>query len=211
MTGSEDMRAHPPFRPMEPMPMMAEGAVYSPEDEQHRMEQARLRAEFHEQQLAQWEAQQQELAETSEQKARFNANLNELGMKIRNAVLRLTREQESLAREEQELAKITECLKRHLTILSALEPGDWNPEGVRDKLREALPRLEHAENDFNEAYVIGRSFRHTNVFRHKPGKGNGFGLTWKHMAAELARGLAFHLPLFLLLLVSWLIYQHALS
>ncbi len=207
MIGTGDTRADKPYRQMELNPQMADGVAHSPENVQHQMEQARQQAEFYEQQRAQWEAQRQELAESSEQKAFFDASLNEVGMKLHNAVVRMEHELESMSREQQELAQVTDCLKRHLQILSALQPRNWSPEGFKDRLREALPKLDRAENDFNEAYTLGRRFRHTQVFLHKPGEEGRHGLTWKKMGEELARGLAFHLPLFLLLLISWLIYH----
>ncbi len=196
---------------MELNPQMADDPSHAPENVQHQMEQARQQAEFYEQQRAQWEAQRQELAESSEQKAFFDASLNEVGMKLHNAVVRMERELESMGREQQELAQVTECLKRHLQILSALKPRNWSPEGFKDRLREALPKLDRAENDFNEAYALGRRFRHTKVFLNKPGEESQQGLSWKRMGEELARGLAFHLPLFLLLLASWLIYHYAIA
>ncbi len=196
---------------MELNPQMADGVTHSPENVQHQMEQARQQAEFYEQQRAQWEAQRQELAQNSEQKALFDASLNEVGMKLHNAVLRMERELESMTREQQELTQVTECLKRHLQILSALQPRNWSPEGFKDRLREALPKLDRAENDFNEAYTLGRQFRHTDVFLHKPGEEERRGLGMAHIGEELARGLAFHLPLFLLLLASWLIYHFLIA
>ncbi len=209
MTGIGDTRADKPYRQMELNPQMADGAVHSPENVQHQMEQARQQAEFYEQQRAQWEAQRQELAESSEQKAFFDASLNEVGMKLHNAVVRMEHELESMAREQQELAQVTDCLKRHLQILSALQPRNWSPEGFKERLREALPKLDRAENDFNEAYALGKRFRHTRVFLNKPGEEAHQGLSWRNIRDELARGLAFHLPLFLLLLATWLIYHFA--
>ncbi len=211
MIGTGAPRTDKPYRQMELNPQMADGAAHSPENVQHQMEQARQQAEFYEQQRAQWEAQRLELAENSEQKALFDADLNELGMKLHNAVVRLDRELESMDREQQELTQMTECLKRHLQILSALQPRNWSPEGFRDRLREAQPKLYRAANDFDEAYSIGRQFRHTNVFHHKPGEEKHEGLTLTHIGQELVRGLAFHIPLFLLLLASWLIYHFAIA
>ncbi len=205
MIGTGDSRTDKQYRQMELNPQMADGVAHSPENVKHQMEQARQQAEFYEQQRAQWEAQRQELAQNSEQKALFDASLNEVGMKLHNAVVRMERELESMTREQQELGQVTECLKRHLQILSALQPRNWSPEGFKDRLREALPKLDRAENDFNEAYALGRQFRHTDVFLHKPGAEERQGLTWSHIGEELARGLAFHLPLFLLILISWLI------
>ncbi len=211
MTGTGDIRADKPYRQMELNPQMADGLAHSPENVQHQMEQARQQAAFYEQQRAQWEAQRQELAENSERKASFDADLNEVGMKLHNAVVRMERELESMGREQQELTQVVECLKRHLQILSALQPRNWSPEGFRDRLREAWPKLDRAENDFNEAYALGRQFRHTQVFLHKPGEEKRSGLTWRQLGAELARGLAFHLPLFLLLLLTWLTYLFVMA
>ncbi len=211
MIGTGNARTDKPYRQMELNPQMADGTAHSPENVHHQMEQARQQAEFYEQQRAQWEAQRLELAENSEQKALFDDYLNEVGMKLHNAVLRMERELESMTREQQELTQVTECLKRHLQILSALQPRNWSPEGFRDRLREARPKLERAENDFNEAYALGRQFRHTDVFLHKPGEEEREGLTWRHIGEELARGLAFHLPLFLLLLISWLVCHFFLA
>ncbi len=193
------------YRQMELNPQMADGAAHSPENVTRQMEQARQQAEFYEQQRAQWEAQRRELEVNSERKALFDANLNEVGMKLHNAVGRLERELESMGREREEIVQFNECLKRHLQILSALQPKNWSPEGFEARLREALAKLDRAESDFDEAYSIGRNFRHTRVFLHKPGEEPVDGVTWKKLGREMLRGLAFHLPLFLLLLVTWIV------
>ncbi len=194
------------YRQMELNPQMADDPSHSPENARRQVEQARQQVEFYEQQRAQWEAQQRTLEQNSEQKALFTASVNEVGVKINNAVDRLTRELESMTREQQELSQMTECLRRHLQILSALQPANWSPEGFTERLREALPKLDRAENDFHEAYAIGREFRHTRVFLNKPGEVPEQGLSWAKIRDELLRGLAFHLPLFLLLLISWGIF-----
>ena len=195
---------------MELNPQMADGVTHSPENVQRQMEQARQQAEFYEQQRAQWEAQRKELAENSEQKELFDADLNEVGMKLHNAVVRMERELESMNREQQELAQVNDCLKRHLQILSSLQPRNWSPEGFRERLHEALPKLTRAENDFNEAYALGRKMRHTDVLHHKPGEVEEHSLSWASLRAELAKGLAFHLPLFLLLLASYLLVRYVI-
>ena len=115
-------------------------------------------------------------------------------------------------KEQREVEAVNECFKRHLQILSALKPQNWSTDGFQDRVREALPKLDRAENDFNEAYSMGRRFRHTDTFFHKPGEQEEGGLRWKDIRDQLAKGLAFHLPLFMLLLVTWLIYlwvQHS--
>ena len=97
-------------------------------------------------------------------------------------------------------------------VYTTIYPTRGIPETIKERLREALPKLDRADNDFHEAYACGREYRHTTVFRNKPGEEEQkekFGM--KHLREEMLRGLAFHLPLFLLLLITWGIYALASS
>lgn len=194
------------YRQMELNPRMADGEMHSPEQVWQQMEQARQQAEFYEAQRDQWEAQRRELEESNEKKVLFNDSLNEIGMKLHNAVRRLEKELESMKREYGEITQINECLKRHLQILSSMQPQNWSTEGFGDRLREAMPKLERAENDFEEAYASASRFRHTRIFRHKPGVDSRVKASWEHLLSELLKGFFFHLPLFILLLLTWGIY-----
>ena len=208
----DDRRAEGGYKQMELNPHAADGEMHSPDRVRMRVEQARKQAEYFEQQRINLETQRRELELSNEQKAIFSANLNEVGMKLHNAVRRLELELESMDKEQREVEAVNECFKRHLQILSALKPQNWSTDGFQDRVREALPKLDRAENDFNEAYSMGRRFRHTDTFFHKPGEQEEGGLRWKDIRDQLAKGLAFHLPLFMLLLVTWLIYlwvQHS--
>ena len=201
-----EYRGEPTYRQMELNPQAADGEMHSPERVRIRVEQAKQQAEFYEQQRVQLETQRRELELSNEQKAKFNADLNEVGMKLHNAVRRLEQEMESMEREQREIERVSTCFKRHLQILSALQPQNWSTEGFQDRLREALPKLDRAENDFEEAYSMGPNFRHTQTFLHKPGVIDKQGLNWSAVKEQLVKGLAFHFPLFLLLLITWLVY-----
>lgn len=202
----DERRAGTVYKQMELNPQAADGEMHSPDQVRLRVEQARKQAEYFEQQRISLETQRRELELSNEQKALFSANLNEVGMKLHNAVRRLEQELESMDKEQREIEAVNECFKRHLQILSALKPQNWSTEGFQDRLREALPKLDRAENDFDEAYNMGRRFRHTDTFRYKPGEYEQNDLNWKTVRDQLAKGLAFHLPLFILLLITWLIY-----
>ena len=206
-----DKRGEPTYRQMELNPQAADGEMHSPERVRMRVEQARQQAEFYEQQRMQLETHRRELELSNEQKAMFSANLNEVGMKLHNAVRRLEQELESMDREQREVEQVAECFKRHLQILSALQPQNWSTEGFQDRLREALPKLDRAENDFEEAYSMGQHFRHTQTFRHKPGGVDREGLSWELVKTHFVKGLVFHLPLFVLLLITWLVYLWVVS
>ena len=184
------------YRQMELTPRIADGEIHSPEHMRQQVEQARQQAEY-------YEAQQRELEESSERKTLFNESLNEVGMKLHNAVRRIERELDSMNREQAEIEQINECLKRHLQILSSMRPQTWSTEGFNERLNEAIPKLDRAINDFEEAYAMPGRYRHTDAFRYKPGSDERQGIDWADLKIRAAQGFFFHLPLFLLLLITW--------
>ena len=194
------------YRQMELNPRIADGEMHSPEQVRQQMEQARQQAEFYEAQRVQWETQRRELEESNEKKALFNESLNEVGLQLHNAMRRLEKELESMERETREVKQVKECLTQHLKILSSMQPQTWSTEGFSERLREAMPKLERAANDFEEAYAAASHYRHTSIFRHKPGAAERRGPDWASIKAQLVHGFFFHLPLFLLLLLSWGVY-----
>ncbi len=190
------MKQSTSYRQMELNPRIADGELHSPEQMRQQVEQARQQAEY-------FEAQRRELEESTEKKTLFNESLNEIGMKLHNAVRRLEKELESMDREQSEIEQINECLKRHLQILSALRPHNWSSEGFHERLNEAMPKLDRAINDFEEAYACPSRYRHTDTFRYKPGTEQQQGIDWETIRNKMAQGFFFHLPLFLLLLITW--------
>lgn len=198
------MQGEPRHRQMELNPRTADGEMHSPEQVRRQVEEARQRAEY-------YAAQQQALEQSNEQKALFTEGLNALGMRLHNAVNRLERELQSMDREQEEVQRVYECLRSHLQILSAMQPQTWSTEGFANRLNEAIIKLERAENDFNEAYIGANRYHHTKVFHNKPGIEEKEGISWKKVGEHLLNGLAFHLPLFLLILISWTIYTFCIA
>lgn len=178
----------------------------SPEQMREQMETARRQMEFYENQHAEWEKQQSQLNESREHCKEFETELNRVGTLVGTATERLKDELESMEREHDRLARIHGCLSRHLTILSSLRPQECPPEHFRQYVAETLPKLLRAEDDFHEAYYGAENYRHTKVLLDKPGEERKSEFNWSVLRLELAKGLAFHLPLFLLLLLTWLIY-----
>lgn len=197
------MKQQVSYRQMELNPRIADGEMHSPEQMRQQVEQARQQVEFYEAQRVQWEAQSRELEANTQKKLLFNDTLNEIGMKLHNAVRRIDKELESMQREQAEIEQINECLKRHLQILSAMQPENWSTEGFSNRLQEAMPKLDRAINDFEEAYSGPGRYRHTDIFRHKPGVEERQGIDWAGIRNQLVKGFYFHLPLFLLLLITW--------
>lgn len=195
-----------PYRQMELDPKYGDSELHSPANVNHQVEAAKAQAQFYEQQRRQWEEQRLELEQVNQKKALFTASLNEIGLSIHNAQRRIEQEMASIDREYHELEHVRECLQQHLRVLSALQPETWSTEGLNERLREALPKLDRAENDLHEAYYMGKKMRHTQVFDAKPGEQEKSGFDWRGIVAELARGFFFHLPLFGLLLLTWLVW-----
>lgn len=190
------MKQSTAYRQMELNPRMADGEMYTPEQMRQQVEQARQQAEY-------FDAQRRELEESTEKKTLFNESLNEIGMKLHNAVRRIDHELDSMKREQEEIAQINACLKSHLQILSSMRPQNWSTEGFHERLNEALPKLDRAINDFEEAYAGPPRYRHTEIFRYKPGIEERRGIDWAGIRSKTAQGFFFHLPLFLLLLITW--------
>ncbi len=191
------------YRQMELDPKYGDGDLHRPANVDNQMEAAKAQAMFYEQQRRQWEEQRIELEQVNQKKALFLASLNEVGLSIHNAQRRIEQEMASIDREYHELEHVRECFQQHLRVLSSLQPETWSTEGLNERLREALPKLDRAENDLNEAYFLGKKMRHTHLFDSKPGAVEKQGTDWKAIVGELARGFFFHLPLFLLLLATW--------
>lgn len=187
------------YRQMELNPRIADGEMHSPEQMRQQVEQARQQAEY-------FDAQRRELEEHTQKKLLFNERLNEVGMKLHNAVRRIDKELQSMNREQEEIMQINECLRRHLQILSSMQPQNWSTEGFNERLREAMPKLDRATNDFEEAYSIPTRYRHTEVFRYKPGIEKRRGIDWAILRNKMARGFFFHLPLILTVLFIWGMY-----
>ncbi|MFI3244731.1 MAG: hypothetical protein R3Y56_10820, partial [Akkermansia sp.] len=176
------------YRQMELDPKYGDGELHSPANVNNQMEAAKAQAQFYEQQRRQWEEQRHELEQVNQKKALFTSGLNEIGLSIHNAQRRIEQEMLSMDREYHELEHVRECLQQHLRVLSALQPETWSTEGLNERLRESLPKLERAENDLNEAYFMGKKMRHTQVFATKPNEPEKEGLDWKAIFGELARG-----------------------
>ncbi len=194
------------YHQMELDPKYGDGDLHRPANVDNQMEAAKAQAMFYEQQRRQWEEQRLELEQVNKKKAIFLAGLNEVGLNIHNAQRRLEQEMASMDREYHELETIRECFQQHLRVLSSLQPETWSTEGLNERLRDSLPKLDRAENDLNEAYFMGKKMRHTQVFQSKPGDDEKKGLDWRSIVGELARGFFFHLPLFWLILISWAVW-----
>lgn len=197
---------HDRYRQMELDPKYGDGDLHRPANVDNQMEAAKAQAMFYEQQRRQWEEQRIELEQVNQKKALFLSSLNEVGLSIHNAQRRIEKEMVSIDREYHELEHVRECLQQHLRVLSALQPETWSTEGLNERLREALPKLDRAENDLNEAYFLGKKMRHTTIFQSKPGEVEKDGFDWAEILREFSRGFFFHLPLFMLLLLTWLVW-----
>lgn len=205
-----DPTAHSSYRQPEHIQDVPDRFMHTPERMMEQAERLRQQAEIFEQQRLESESLSRELQENTMRKTHFNSDLNEVGQRLHNALRRIAREMDSMNREHDEMQQVCECFQRHLQILSSLQPQQWAPETVKERLREAIPKLNRADNDFHEAYTCGREYKHTAIFHNKPGEEEEkeqFGM--KSIREELLRGLAFHLPLFLLLLITWGVYTLA--
>ncbi len=203
-------RTAPP-RQLELNPIEADGDSYSPTQIRQQAEDARAQAAFFEQQQAEWEEQHLELERIKQHKIEFSSQLDELGLKIHNVVRRIEREVQAMDAEKAELKQIHDCLSRHLMVLSSLDPTEWSPKGIEERLLNGLTKLDRAENDLQEAYIGEKRYRYVECFKLRPDQAKIWGTTRGQLIDELKRGLFFHLPLILsgtVLLAVWYLITH---
>lgn len=201
---SVNRSSDPPFRQMELNPQIADGLQHSPSNVSLQVEAAQRQIELLEQRQRELDAQKRELEEINEQKARFTDQLNSTGLKLHNSIRRMEKELESIRQEEEDILQACNCFRKHIQVLSALQPQNWSKDGLRERLAESLPKLQRAENDYSEAYAHGSHFRHTAIFKKKHGSFSSS--TANGLGQQFLQGLAFHLPLACLLLLAWGVY-----
>lgn len=194
------------YNQLELSALVGDGDEHSPENGQRKVDAARAQAIFYEKQRSQWERQHHELETINKQKSFFAEELEALGMKLHNATRRVDQELISIEHENLQLTQVSACLKRHLQILTALDAKNWSPEGFEERMKEALPKLLRAENDFQEAFSAGQGLRHTKILRNKPGVANRPILALRTMIDEMLRGFFFHLPLLLVFALAYAFY-----
>ncbi|MCD7798211.1 MAG: hypothetical protein LUG84_02215 [Akkermansiaceae bacterium] len=195
-----------PYRQMELNPRLADNERHSPANVNLQVEAAQRQIEDLEQRRRELDAQKKELEKINEQKSEFTEQLNRVGLRLHNSVRRMEKELESIRQEQEDIIQTCKCFKMHIQILSALNPQNWSHEGLHERLIDALPKIERAENDYNEAYSHGAHFRHTSIFRKKR-EGRFSSMQSGGIGEQFIQGLAFHLPLACLLLLAWGVYS----
>ncbi|SEH77062.1 hypothetical protein [Akkermansia glycaniphila] len=198
MAPSPSRQPEPQYRQMELNPQAADGDIHSPANVNRQVAAAARQIEL-------LEAQKRALEEVNQQKDSFLSDLNETGLKLHNTIRRMDKELESMQKEQNEIQEACECFRKHIQILSALNPQHWAKDTLQERLRDAIPKLERAENDYREALAHGRRFHHTDILR-KIKRSNESPFSREQLGQHFMDGIAFHLPLALFLLIAWLIY-----
>lgn len=185
------------------------GSVATRDEIRQQAVQARNQARMLEAQLAQEEVAAEEQAIKARNRALFRADLNETGQKVLNGVRRIERELNSIERERREMEQLRQHLEERLQVLSALRPDNWSDHEVDSRIREALPILDQAENDIDEYFGAGLKFRHTHIFDKHIGEREEEKQSSKRgVWGKLADGFFFHLPLYLIGIPLWYLYQY---
>ncbi len=198
MASSPSRQPEPQYRQMELNPQAADGDIHTPAIVNRQVAAAARHIEL-------LEAQKRALEEVNQQKDSFLADLNETGLKLHTTIRRMDKELESMQKEQREIQDACECFRKHIQILSALNPQHWANDTLQERLRDAIPKLERAENDYREALAHGRRFRHTDILR-KIKRIDDSPFSRDQLGQHFLDGIAFHLPLALFLLIAWFLY-----
>lgn len=168
------------------------------EEAQRKLEQLRAQKE-------ELDAFKRRAEEIERRKAEFSEDQNELGEKMYLATDKIDSEIESMRTEIAELEQIRACFKKNLAALGGIHPDSWPQEVVEQQLPRAFEVLENCSDDYNDAVDHCMQMKHCKVLTRTKRKKSSAMIGFKEGLLQFQQGLAFHLPLVVLLVVVYLI------
>jgi hypothetical protein len=172
---------------------------YDAEENQRKLEQLRK-------EIAANDAKQRELQELESMRWHIEEVRDGLRARIDESVRHIAAERSSMLREVEQLEDIGEAFKGNRQKLDEIIPSDWD----NDTLKKYAPQVEivfrQIESDFDDASAHCQGMKHTEVLC-SPGWKTQLAYNFRMFYWQFLKGLAFHLPLFLLLLIVFLIYN----
>lgn len=168
------------------------------EEAQRRLEQLRAQKE-------ELDSFKRRAEEIERKKAEFSEDQNELGERMYLATDKLDAEIESMRAEIGELEQIKACFKKNLAVLGGIHADSWPQEAVEQQLSRALDVLDNCNDDYNDAVDHCMQMKHCKVLTRTRRKKSNAMISAKEAIHQFQQGLAFHLPLVILLAIVYLI------
>lgn len=192
-----------PLRQMELNP----NAAANPLSESLQIEDTKRRLERLELESRDLAARKQALEEANRKKEHFSLELNELGNKIYSRVKELDAEIEAMATECDQLKQMQDSFQNHLKLLTKLQPDAWTKDDFFQRYESAIPYIEKAEMDYEDATIHGGRLRYSKIFSKTKNVAPRIAGNTRSYGEQMMNGFIFHLPLAIMFLIVWLIYH----
>ncbi|MEG2247636.1 MAG: hypothetical protein RSB88_01880 [Akkermansia sp.] len=137
-------------------------------------------------------------------KSQFSESQEELGRRMADAVDRLEQEIASMNQEVMELDHMRLGFHKDLKFLGGIHCEEWTPDSIDMQLGRAAEVMDHCETDFDDAVEHCSHMKHCKVLTRTK-KSRHVLLTFKEFTTQFLQGLSFHIPLFILLVILYLI------
>lgn len=171
------------------------------------MEEAQRKLEELRSQKEELDAYKRRTEEIDRKKAEFIEDQNVVGERLFLATDKIEAELESMRSEMAELEQIRACFKKDLGLLGGIHADSWPQEAVEQHLSRALDVLEACNEDYNDAVDHCLQMKHSKVLTRAKRKKTGMWIGLKDGWLQFQQGLAFHLPLVVLLVIVFLVYS----
>lgn len=170
------------------------------EEAQRKLEQLRAQKE-------ELDAFKRRVEEIERQKYEFVEEQNDLGQEMYLAVDKIDAEVESMRSEIAQLEKIRSGLKKNLGILGGIHADSWPQDSVEHQLNRAVEVLETCREDYNDSVDFCMQMKHSKVLTRTRRKKSNVWISFKEGWYRFQQGLAFHVPLVILLAIIYVIHQ----
>lgn len=145
--------------------------------------------------------------EIERRKADFIEDQNFIGEQLYIASDKLEMELESMRSEMAELEQIRNCFKRDLATLGSIQAESWAAESMEQQLTRAIEVLDNCNADYNDAVDHCMQMKHSRALTRTKRKKNALLIGAGDFFRQFQQGLAFHIPLAILIALILLIYS----
>lgn len=176
------------------------------DDFEEKMEAAKRELEVLQRQQEEIAAKEKELKELNERKEEFLRGQNDISDRLTTSLTAIDRELYELKQDIEALEETRQCFAEHQQVIDGLDPQKWSRDKLKEELDQSIAKLDHAEDEYEEAMLHFANSRRANLFTTptaKPGKISGPPSAFM---SNFTQGLAFNLPLILVAAVGYAIY-----
>jgi len=177
-----------------------------PDDYDDKLEAAQRELERIQNEREELERKKRELEELNARRRTFIAQQTELSDKLSAALSKIDRTLFEIREEAEDLEQCRSCFAGHLDKLEKINPDQWSPEVMPEKLSRSTLILDTATDDFDSAAAHFSNSRSGAIFGAPSKRTRAKSGLPSEFAVNLRNGFAFNLPVITLGAIALLVY-----